>query len=69
MLFFTDGLTDASDASGEQFGIERLHLLCNENRFAPPGKLLEKVFAVVNGFSAGCEQHDDMAATLFHYSE
>ncbi|HEY6945750.1 MAG TPA: PP2C family protein-serine/threonine phosphatase [Candidatus Acidoferrum sp.] len=69
VFFFTDGLTDAFDVRGEQFGIERLSLLCNENRFAAPRELLEQVFAGVGSFSAGCEQQDDMAATLFHYSK
>jgi phosphoserine phosphatase RsbU/P len=69
VFFFTDGLTDAYEASGEQFGMERLHLHCAENRFAPPKDLLEQVFAAVDRFSAGCEQQDDMAATLFHYSK
>lgn len=68
VFFFTDGLTDALDVRGEQFGIERLRLLCNENRFAAPRELLEQAFAGVGGFSAGREQQDDMAATVFHYS-
>jgi phosphoserine phosphatase RsbU/P len=68
VFFCTDGLTDASDTRGEQFGIERLHLLCIENRSAPPGELLQAVFAAVDRFAAGCEQQDDMAATVFHFS-
>jgi sigma-B regulation protein RsbU (phosphoserine phosphatase) len=69
VFFFTDGLTDASDARREQFGIEGLPLLCLENRCAPPREMLEQVFGAVDCFSAGCEQQDDMAATFFHYSE
>jgi phosphoserine phosphatase RsbU/P len=67
VFFCTDGLTDAYDIRGEQFGVERLYLFCVENRLAPPSDLLEKVFAAVDTFSAGCEQQDDMAATLFHF--
>jgi phosphoserine phosphatase RsbU/P len=68
VFFCTDGLTDAYDTRGEQFGVERLYLFCIENRLAPPRELLEKVFAAVDNFSAGCEQQDDMAATLFHFA-
>jgi hypothetical protein len=32
-------------------------------------ELLQKLFAAVDSFSAGCEQKDDMAATLFHLAE
>lgn len=68
VFFFTDGLTDASNER-EQFGIERLHRLCDENRSAGPTELLEKVFAAIGSFSGECEQQDDMAAALFHFSE
>jgi phosphoserine phosphatase RsbU/P len=69
VFFFTDGITDASGTRGEQFGIERLHLFCSENRFARPTEFLEKAFARVDGFSAGSEQQDDMTGTLFHLAE
>lgn len=68
ILFCTDGLTDAFDWNGEQFGIERLHLLCSAERFASPAEILSTIFAAVESFSHGCAQHDDMAATLFHFS-
>ena len=69
VFFFTDGLTDASDIHGEQFGIERLHMLCAENKLARPRELLGQVFTAVDRFSAGGERQDDMAATLFHCLE
>lgn len=69
VLFCTDGLTDATSRNGEQFGIERLHQLCGEARFDGRAELLQKLFATVESFSAGCEQKDDMAATLFHLAE
>jgi sigma-B regulation protein RsbU (phosphoserine phosphatase) len=68
MLFCTDGLTDAFNCHGEQFGLERLHLLCSAERLASPTEILSTIFAAVENFSHGCEQHDDMAATLFHFS-
>jgi sigma-B regulation protein RsbU (phosphoserine phosphatase) len=66
VLLFTDGLTDASHACGEQFGMERLPSLCTENRTAAPRELLDKTFAAVARFSGGRESEDDMAATVFH---
>lgn len=68
ILFCTDGLTDAFDRDGEPFGIERLQELCSAERFASPAEILSRIFAAVESFSHGCEQHDDMAATLFHFS-
>ena len=66
VLFCTDGITDAFDRQGEQFGIERLQELCDTQRLASPSELLGRVFSTVESFARGREQHDDMAAALFH---
>ena len=68
LLFCTDGLTDAFNRNGEQFGIERIQALCEAERDAPPVKLLGKVFAEVESFARGRAQHDDTAAAVFHLS-
>lgn len=68
VLFCTDGITDAFDRHGEQFGVERLQDLCRDHRHLPPTELLRKIFSAVEDFSRGREQHDDMAAALFLYS-
>src|SRR5882762_435720 len=67
VLFCTDGMTDAFDNKGNQFGIERLQELCEAHRRASPREFLGKIFAAVENFACGREQHDDMAATLFHF--
>jgi len=68
VLFCTDGITDAFDSDGEQFGIERLQVLCDTPRPPSNAELLGRLFAAVEDFSRGREQHDDMAAALFHFS-
>jgi phosphoserine phosphatase RsbU/P len=68
VLFCTDGITDAFGSDGDQFGIERLQELCRDHRDLPPAELLGQIFSAVERFSHGREQHDDMAAALFHYS-
>jgi sigma-B regulation protein RsbU (phosphoserine phosphatase) len=68
MLFCTDGITDAFDQDGEQFGVDRLKELCRDQRHSSPTELLGKIFSAVEDFSRGREQHDDMAAALFFYS-
>jgi phosphoserine phosphatase RsbU/P len=67
VLFCTDGITDAFNHMGEQFGIERLQELCDARRRASPREFLGKIFAAVENFACGREQHDDMAAALFHF--
>jgi sigma-B regulation protein RsbU (phosphoserine phosphatase) len=67
VLFCTDGITDAFDRDGEQFGIERLQELCGVRRPDSPTELLGRIFAAVENFAHGREQHDDMAAAVFHF--
>ena len=68
VFFCTDGLPDAFDRRGKQFGIARLQGLFCAEPVASPAELLGRVFAALQSFSRGCQQHDDMAAALFHYS-
>jgi phosphoserine phosphatase RsbU/P len=68
VLFFTDGLTDATDSHGEQFDIARLQGVCCVEPFAGTEELLSKIFASVNSFASECEQKDDMTAALFHFA-
>ena len=68
LLFCTDGITDAFDGDGEQFGIERLQQICDGHRLTSPTEFLGRVFAAIEDFSRGQEQHDDMAAALFHFA-
>jgi sigma-B regulation protein RsbU (phosphoserine phosphatase) len=67
VLFCTDGITDAFDRNGGQFGAERLQDLCGAQRLASPSELLGRIFAAVESFARGREQHDDMAAAIVHY--
>lgn len=65
VFFCTDGITDAFDIRGDQFGTERLQALCASN-CATPAALLDCIFTAIKKFAHGREQHDDMAAALFH---
>jgi sigma-B regulation protein RsbU (phosphoserine phosphatase) len=65
MLFCTDGITDALNSDGESFGMDRLGTICGAR--TRPGDILRSLFSAVEHFSRGTEQHDDMAAALFHY--
>jgi sigma-B regulation protein RsbU (phosphoserine phosphatase) len=67
VLFCTDGITDAFARDGEQFGIERLQELCHSHQPVSPTELLGHIFAAVEDFTRGREQHDDMAAAVFQF--
>ena len=60
LVLFTDGLTEAVDASGEQFGEERLIRLLREHRHESAEDLKEILFNAVGEF-CGDTFHDDAA--------
>jgi sigma-B regulation protein RsbU (phosphoserine phosphatase) len=64
---FSDGVTEALDAAGEEFGEERLLACLNANRQCRPPELLERLLASVRAFTAGTAQHDDVTALVLRY--
>ncbi|MBW3598976.1 MAG: SpoIIE family protein phosphatase [Planctomycetes bacterium] len=64
LTFFTDGLTDATNASGERFGARRLRETLGGHRHEPPQALLESLFAAVRRFTNGQPIPDDMTAVF-----
>jgi sigma-B regulation protein RsbU (phosphoserine phosphatase) len=67
LLFCTDGLTDARNASDEEFGLEGLEALCYRHSTAQPLDLLDHIFNNLATFTRNCRQWDDMTAAVFHY--
>jgi serine phosphatase RsbU (regulator of sigma subunit) len=55
----TDGITEASNAAEEQYGLERLAQSVARGRTRPASEIVDAVFDDVNGFSAGAEGRDD----------
>jgi sigma-B regulation protein RsbU (phosphoserine phosphatase) len=65
VLFYTDGITEAFNTENEQFGTERLRVLCAAHRTLSASEMLKHVVSSVVTFAHGREQHDDIAAALF----
>jgi sigma-B regulation protein RsbU (phosphoserine phosphatase) len=63
VLLLTDGITEASDASGEPFGGERAVQSIRANRHLPAAKILEALCDQVRQFQAD-EQKDDITAVV-----
>lgn len=62
VFFATDGLIDAQDASGRQFGIEGLKKACAASAGKSVLTILEDVFRTLDTFTLGARQYDDMTA-------
>jgi len=59
LIFATDGLTEAEDLDGEQYGIDRLYELIDACRRCPAAEIVGRIVQGVAEFSAGTEQRDD----------
>ncbi len=69
VLFLTDGLPEALNARGEDFGMDRLVEVCAQNRRESADTLLSRVFAAVEEFLDAHSQQDDMTAALLKLNE
>jgi len=63
LVIYTDGVTEANDAGGNEFGEERLKEVVRQNRNATPQELLSAIQKAVQGFSVG-EQFDDLTLVV-----
>lgn len=64
LAVYTDGLPDAVDKSGADFGEERLLTVIQENRGRPLEELHTTVTSTVVEWFAGVPQHDDITLVL-----
>lgn len=65
LLFVTDGIIEATDASGGMFGTERLEAFLAEHRAGRLEELVRSLKAAVSGFTGGAEQSDDQTVLAF----
>ncbi|HEV8131300.1 MAG TPA: SpoIIE family protein phosphatase [Acidobacteriota bacterium] len=64
LVFYTDGLTEAEDPHGEEFGEKRLVELIAANRSLSAEKLRLLLSDTVQGWTAGGEQYDDITIVV-----
>ena len=65
LLLFTDGVTEAEAASGEDFGDLRLQAVLQSARLDHPEGIIDKVIGAVQSFSSGA-QEDDITVVAAH---
>ena len=63
LIIYTDGVTEANDAGGTEFGEDRLEKVVRENASATPRELLAAIQKAVQKFSYG-EQFDDLTLVV-----
>ena len=67
LYVYTDGVPEAANESGEQFGTDRMLEVLNRNRDAATGRLLEAVSEEINDFMGKAPRFDDTTMMCLHY--
>ena len=65
---FTDGINEAVDAGGDEFGMDRLCDVVLSHGEESVQDLETAILAAVQEFSKGAEQADDMTLLLLRYT-
>jgi sigma-B regulation protein RsbU (phosphoserine phosphatase) len=64
LLIFSDGISEAENEAGEEYGEERLARFAVEHRGLPADKLRDAVFAEVDAWSGTRERGDDQTLVI-----
>ena len=63
-VFFTDGVSEAMNNNGDEFGEERLQQIISQNGQCSADDLLNKITREVKKFAGKAEQHDDITMVV-----
>lgn len=67
VLVFSDGVSEAQDAAGEEFGDDRVLASLRAAADTNAEALVTQVFDAVGAFTAGTAQGDDITAMVIRY--
>ena len=64
VVFYTDGVTEIFDSSGDEFGLDRLVELLVENRDKPSAEIQDIIYLEAKGFAAADHIYDDFTTIV-----
>lgn len=67
LTIYSDGVTEALDVHGEEFGEDRLIKLVEQHRSEDATVILNRVVEAVQAFARGAAQHDDVTVLILKY--
>ncbi len=67
LVMFTDGVTEARNATDEEFGEQRLIVLIESRRHLLPVDLMTELLTSVRSFCNGVDQSDDITVTVTRF--
>jgi serine phosphatase RsbU (regulator of sigma subunit)/anti-anti-sigma regulatory factor len=67
LLLYTDGLTEARDKDGEQFGVERTTQVLSSTYGFTPALVLSQLASTLDGFTGKADSEDDITAVCIRF--
>jgi sigma-B regulation protein RsbU (phosphoserine phosphatase) len=67
IIVFSDGVSEALNAAGEEFGDARLEEVASAMMDSPPADIVERIVGAVKLFTKGAPQSDDITAMAIRY--
>jgi len=69
LVVFSDGISEAQNPEGDEYGDERLIACLEANRAASPAEMREALIASARVFARGADQSDDMTVLIIRYAQ
>jgi serine phosphatase RsbU (regulator of sigma subunit) len=69
LVAYTDGITEAENAQGEQWGCRRLENLLRTCRDSNPEKMIRSILEEIEQFTSGAAQRDDVTLMVIRVKE
>lgn len=66
LLLYTDGISEARNEVGTEYGVERLSMIASEQQASAPHELMGRCLKDVREFSSGSRQADDQTLMVIH---
>ncbi len=60
LLIYTDGLSEARNAAGEEYGLHRVRAMADGHKSKPPAELISHCLSDLRTFTAGAKPADDL---------
>ncbi|HEV8591737.1 MAG TPA: SpoIIE family protein phosphatase [Pyrinomonadaceae bacterium] len=68
LLLYTDGVTEANDFDGGEFGVDRLIGSINGSAFGAPSDLIKNCLMAIDGFRGAAVRNDDLTLLALKYT-
>ncbi|NNE01098.1 MAG: serine/threonine-protein phosphatase, partial [Pirellulaceae bacterium] len=69
LMIMTDGISEATSASGEEFGIDRMHDFVRQHADISASELVDQLYDHIKIFTKGTMQQDDITMVIVKVTE